>query len=92
MEVVTLKSHKILFFVSVNECYKCFTLTLGEVTCTVTCYSCVPGHLPWGVCLLCNCKVRYPQNKNILFKSFKLKVLSLDIKYMMLFGVTVRMS
>ena len=46
----------------------------------------------WSVCLLCNCKVRYPQNKNILFKSFKLKVLSLDIKYMMFFGVTVRMS
>ena len=47
MEVDTLKSQKIYFFVSVYECYKCFTLTLGKVTCTVTCYSCVPGHLPW---------------------------------------------
>ena len=47
MEVDTLKSHKIHFIVSVNECNKCFTLTLGEVTCTVTWYSCVPGHLPW---------------------------------------------
>ena len=46
MEVDTLKSHKIHFYVSVCECYKCFTLTLGEVTCTDTCYSCVPGHLP----------------------------------------------
>jgi len=25
----------------------------------------------WGVCLLSSCKVRYPQNKNILEKIFK---------------------
>ena len=44
----------------------------------------------WCVCLLFSCKVRYPQNKNIFFKSLKVKVLSLDIKYMMFFGVTVQ--
>jgi len=44
----------------------------------------------WGVYLLSSCKVRYPQNKNIFFKSLKVKVLSLDIKYMMFFGVTVQ--
>ena len=44
----------------------------------------------WGVYLLSSCKVRNPQNKNIFFKSLKVKVLSLDIKYMMFFGVTVQ--
>jgi len=44
----------------------------------------------WGVCLLSSCKVRYLQNKNIFFKSSKVKILSLDIKYMMLFGVIVQ--
>ena len=44
----------------------------------------------WGVCLLSSCKVRYPQNKNIFEKSLKVKILSLDIKYMMFFGVTVQ--
>ena len=39
----------------------------------------------WGVCLLSSCKVRYPQNK-----SLKVKMLSLDIEYMMFFGVTVQ--
>ena len=39
----------------------------------------------WGVCLLSSCKVRYPQNKSI-----KVKMLSLDIEYMMFFGVTVQ--
>ena len=43
-----------------------------------------------GVCLLYSCKVLYPQNKNILEKSLKVKLLSLDIKYMMFFGVTVQ--
>ena len=42
----------------------------------------------WGVCLLSSCKVRYPQNKNIYYKS--LKVLSLYIKYMTFFGITVQ--
>ena len=44
----------------------------------------------WGVCLLSSCKVRYPQNKNIFEKSLKVKILSLDIKYMMFFDVTVQ--
>ena len=44
----------------------------------------------WGVCLLSSCKVRYPQNKNILEKYLKVKILSLDIKYMMFVGVTVQ--
>ena len=44
----------------------------------------------WGVCLLSNFKVRYPQNKNIFQKSSKVKVLSLDITYVMFFGVTVQ--
>ena len=35
----------------------------------------------WGVCLLSSCKVRYPKNKNIFKKSLKVKILSLDIKY-----------
>jgi len=42
----------------------------------------------WGVCLLSSCKVRYPQNI-YFFKSSKVKFFSLDIKYMMFFGVTV---
>jgi len=42
-----------------------------------------------GVCLLSSCKVRYPQNKNIFKNSLKVKHLSLCIKYMMIFGVTV---
>ena len=33
----------------------------------------------WGVCLLSSCKVRYPQNKNILKNSSKVKMLSLNI-------------
>ena len=33
----------------------------------------------WGVCLLSSCTVRYPQNKNIVEKSLKVKILSLDI-------------
>jgi len=41
----------------------------------------------WGVCLLSSCKVK---NKNIFEKSLKVKILSLDIKYMMFFGVTVQ--
>jgi len=44
----------------------------------------------WGVCLLSSCKVRYPQNKNIFEKSLKVKMLFLDIKYMMFFSVTVQ--
>ena len=44
----------------------------------------------WGVCLLSSCKIRYPQNNFIFFKSSKVKLLSLDIKYMMLFCVTVQ--
>ena len=44
----------------------------------------------WGVCLLSGCKVRYPQNKNIFEKYLKVKLLSIDIKYMMFFGVTVQ--
>jgi len=44
----------------------------------------------WGVCLLSSCKVRYPQNKNICLKYSKVKILSLDIKYMTFFGVTVQ--
>ena len=43
-----------------------------------------------GVCLLSSCNVRYPQNRLIFFKYLKVKVLSLDIKYMMFFGVTVQ--
>jgi len=43
-----------------------------------------------GVCLLSSCKVRYPQNKNIFENSLNVKMLSLDIKYMMFFGVTVQ--
>ena len=43
----------------------------------------------WGVCLLSSNKVRYPHNKNIGEKYLKVKLLSLDIKYMMFFGVTV---
>ena len=39
----------------------------------------------WGVCLLSSSKVRYPQNK-----SSKVKLLSIHIKYMMFFGVTVQ--
>ena len=38
----------------------------------------------WGVCLVSSCKVRYPQNKNIFLNSLTVKILSLDIKYMML--------
>ena len=44
----------------------------------------------WGVRLLSTCKVRYPKNKTIFFKYLKVKILSLDIKYMMLFGVAVQ--
>ena len=44
----------------------------------------------WGVCLLSSCKVCYPQNKNIPKKSLKVKMLSLDIKYMMYCDVTVQ--
>ena len=44
----------------------------------------------WGVCLLSSCKVRYPQNKKIFFKYLKVKIISLDIKYIMFFGVTVQ--
>ena len=44
----------------------------------------------WCVCLLSSCKVRYPQTKNLSFKSLKVKVLSLDIKYMMFVDVTVQ--
>ena len=44
----------------------------------------------WGVCLLTSCKVRYPQNKNIFNKSSKVKMLFLEIKYMMFFDVTVQ--
>ena len=44
----------------------------------------------WGVCLLSSCKVRYPQNKNNFQKTSKVKILSSDIKNMMLFGVTVQ--
>ena len=44
----------------------------------------------WGVCLLSSCKVCYAQNNNIFFKSLKVEVLSLNIKYMMFFGVTVQ--
>jgi len=44
----------------------------------------------WGVCLLTSCKVRYPQNKNIFNKSLKVKMLFLEIKYMMFFDVTVQ--
>ena len=44
----------------------------------------------WGVCLLSSCKVRYPHNEIHFFKSSKVKVLSLDIKYIMFFGVTVQ--
>ena len=44
----------------------------------------------WGVCLLSSCKVRYPQNKNIFKKSSKVKIKSLDIKYMIFFDVTVQ--
>jgi len=43
-----------------------------------------------GECLFSSCKVRYPQNKNIFEKSLKVKIISLDIKYMMFFGVTVQ--
>ena len=35
----------------------------------------------WGVCLLSSCKVR---------KYLKVEILSLDINYMMFFGVTVQ--
>ena len=44
----------------------------------------------WSVCLLSSCKVRYPQNKNILKTYVKVNMLSLNIKYMMFFGVTVQ--
>jgi len=44
----------------------------------------------WGVCLLSSCKVRYPQNKNNFTTSSKVKFLSLDIRYMMFFDVTVQ--
>ena len=44
----------------------------------------------WGVCLLSSCKVRYPQIKIKNLKSLKVKMLSLDIKYMMFFAVTVQ--
>jgi len=44
----------------------------------------------WGVCLLSSCNVRYPQNKNIFQKSSNVKFLSLDIKYMVFFGVSVQ--
>ena len=44
----------------------------------------------WDVCLLSSCKVRYPKNKNSFKKYCKVNILSLDIKYMMFFGVTVQ--
>ena len=44
----------------------------------------------WGVCLLSSCNVRYPQNKNNCQTTLKVIILSSDIKYMMLFGVTVQ--
>ena len=44
----------------------------------------------WGVCLLSGCEVRYTKNIFIFFKSLKVKLLSLYIKYMMFFGVTVQ--
>jgi len=44
----------------------------------------------WDVCLLSSCKVLYPKNKNIFKKSLKVKILSLYIKYMMFFGVTIQ--
>ena len=40
----------------------------------------------WGVCLLSSSKVRYPKKR----KSLKVKMLSLDIKYTMFFGVIVQ--
>ena len=43
----------------------------------------------WGVCLLFSCKVRYPQTNNNFQKSLKVKMLSSDIEYILLFGVTV---
>ena len=44
----------------------------------------------WGVCLLSSCKLRYPKNKNLFEKSLRVKMLSLNIKYKMFFGVTVQ--
>ena len=44
----------------------------------------------WVVCLLSSCKVRYPQNKDICKIVLKVNILSVDIKYMMFFGVTVQ--
>ena len=45
----------------------------------------------WGVCLLSSCKVCYPQNNKKYYKNiYRLNCLSLDIKYMMFFVVTVR--
>ena len=41
-----------------------------------------------GVCLLSSCTVRYPKT-NYFFKSLKVKMLSLYIKCMMFFGVTI---
>ena len=43
-----------------------------------------------GVCLLSSFKVRYPQNKMLGLKSLKVKMVFLNIKYMMFLGVTVR--
>ena len=44
----------------------------------------------WGVCLLFSCKVRYPQNKNLFETFLRVNILSLDIKYILFFGVTVQ--
>ena len=44
----------------------------------------------WGICLQSSSKERYPVNKNIKKNYFKVKILSLDIKYMIFFGVTVQ--
>jgi len=44
----------------------------------------------WGVGLLSSCKVCNPQNKNIFKKSSTVKMLSLDVKFMMFFGVTAQ--
>jgi len=41
-----------------------------------------------GVCLLSSCKVRYV--KTLFEKKLKVKIVSLDIKYLMFFGVTVQ--
>jgi len=55
-------------------CYMCFVYLYGPMSGEYFGRLIATGE--WGVCLLSSCKVRYPKNKTLFKKSFKVKVLS----------------